>query len=122
MLKKIFCCSMMMLGFSCVNSASADNEGLSNTTYLSAHEVKKVTIGRSFANCKSTTLSERYIGLKTCGSANISDVYYMATGFFHNTATQLFSKKAMRVIENAGIKFSVSYQDSRTSLGLRAHF
>ena len=121
MLKNMFCC-FMMTGLFGVGCTFANEDGLSNTGYLAAHDVKKVVIGRSFANCKATKISDRYIGLKTCTSANISDVYYMATGFFHHTATQLFPPKTMRLIEKAGIKLNVAYQDRRTSLGFNAHF
>lgn len=113
---------MTILGLTCASLATANNDGLNNTGYLVAHEVKKVTIGRSFANCKETSVSQRYIALKTCASANVSDVYYMATGFFHHTATQLLSRKAMRLVERSGLKLNVAYKESRTSFGLNAHF
>ena len=120
--KKILCCLMTLLGLTCANFAMANDDGLDNTGYLVAHEVKKVAIGRSFANCKKTSVSERYVSLKTCSSANVSDVYYMATGYFHHTATQLLPSKAMRLIERAGIKLKIAYKESRTSFGLNARF
>lgn len=120
--KNILCCLMTLLGLTCANIVTANENGLNNTGYLVAHDVKKVAIGRSFANCKETSVSERYVSLKTCTSANVSDVYYMATGYFHHTATQLLSPKAMRLIERAGIKLNVAYKENRTSFGVNAHF
>jgi len=128
MLKRTLCCLMLTLGFSCVSCAFAgESKALSNTAYLSAHAVKKVSIGRSFANCQSTKQSttklvRRYTGMKTCASANLSDVYYMVTSYFHETTTQLLPKKAMRLIERSKIKFSVAYREQMTSLALKARF
>jgi len=107
----------------CAGSVFAYEEGaLSNTAYLTAHDVKKVVIGKSFSNCKSTKISQRYIGLKACDKANISDFYYIATGFFHQSATQLLSTKIMRLVDRAGIKANIQYKEQRTSFGLNAQF
>jgi len=114
---------MITLGIGCVGSAFAyEEDSLSNTDYLVAHDVKKVVIGRSFSNCKSTKIAQRYIGLKACDKANISDFYYLATSFFHHSATQLLSKKVMRFVDRAGIKANIEYKEQRTSFGLNAHF
>ena len=114
----------MTLGISCAGSAFAfEDDSISNTDYLVAHDVKKVVIGRSFSNCKSTKkIAQRYIGLKACDKANISDFYYLATSFFHHSATQFLSKKVMRFVDRAGIKAKIEYKEQRTSLGFNAHF
>ncbi len=122
MTNKSLHCLIIVLGSTCFNTAVISDERLSNTTYLSAHEVKKVSIGRSFSNCQSTKVSQRYMGLKTCASANVSDIYYMAAGFFHNSMTQLFSERTARGIKRAGLKFSIGYKERKTRLGLRVRF
>jgi len=121
--KKSLCCFIIALGCGFFTAAVFSGEKRqSNTSHLSAHEVKKASIGRSFSNCESTKVSEHYVGLKTCASANVSDIYYMATGFFHHSITQLFSKKMVRGIKRAGLKFSIGYKERKTRLGLRVRF
>lgn len=114
---------MVTLGISCAGCAFAfEEDALSNTAFLTAHDVKKVVIGKSFSNCKSTKVAQRYIGLKACDKANLSDFYYLATSFFHHSATQLLSARVMRFVNRAGIKASIEYKEQRTSFGLNANF
>ena len=120
---KFFCCLMMIFGITCTSNAFAfGNEDLSNTSYLISHDVKKVVIGKSLSNCKAPKVIDRYIGLKACDNANVSDLFNMATAIVRYSASQILSKKVMKMVDNVGISGVFSFEKNMTSYGLEVTF
>ena len=121
---KFFCCLMMIFGITCTGSVFAfDNENLSNTSYLVSHDMKQAVItGHSLSNCKTPKVIDRYMSLKTCENANVNDLINLASAVVRYSASQVFSRKVMKMVDNVGISGVFSFQKNMTSYGLELSF